>query len=376
MMKIAMVISTPFPPEEGIGYYTYNLSKKLIERGNEVTVITRGSLRNIEHFHFDGIEVYKPRFLPLYPLHVHVHKLFVERFFRKLGKEFDVIHIHSPLPPKVEAIKNTVVTFHSPMLAATQHMEVIDVKSVGARVMGTTIAYRIERSLISSARLITTVSHAMAKEFLKYYEIGDKRIIITGNGVNIMKFSPNEKKHKKYLLYVGRLSYGKGLFDLLNAMYILKKNGDLRYPLYLVGKGGLKNKIEEYIHFKKLENDIYMLGYIPNEDLPKIYQGAIAFVFPSYYEGMPTVILEAMSSGLPVIATSIVAHSEIISHHKNGLLIPPHSPEMIAEAIRYVTESDTLRRRLGKNARKTIEKKFTWDKISRKCEMIYESVTN
>ena len=172
------------------------------------------------------------------------------------------------------------------------------------------------------------------------------------------------------------MSYGKGLFDLIKAIGILKENNKLEYPLYLVGKGELKNKLREYIHSKGLETVIRMVGYVPNNDLPAIYRKAVAFVFPSYYEGMPTVTLEAMSSGLPVIATDIIAHTEIITHYKNGLLIPTRSPERIAEAIYQVIESDKLRKKLGKNARKTIERKFTWDRISRKFERIYRSAAS
>ena len=69
-MKICMVISTPFPPEEGIGYYAYNLSQMLIEKGHEVAVITRGSLQRTQWKVYDGIEVIKAPFVPLYPFYL------------------------------------------------------------------------------------------------------------------------------------------------------------------------------------------------------------------------------------------------------------------------------------------------------------------
>lgn len=75
-----MIISTPFPPEEGIGYHVYNLSKKLIERGHEVTVITRGGLET-EKMNFDGIEVLKAPFVPLYLFHVSINGFFLKQAF-------------------------------------------------------------------------------------------------------------------------------------------------------------------------------------------------------------------------------------------------------------------------------------------------------
>ena len=97
-MKIAMIISTPFPPEEGIGHYIYNLSKKLMENGHKITVITRGSFKTKIEF-FEGIRVIKVPFIPLYPFHIHIHKFFVNRIFKSIENEFDLIHFHTPLPP-------------------------------------------------------------------------------------------------------------------------------------------------------------------------------------------------------------------------------------------------------------------------------------
>ena len=73
-MRICMVMSIPFPPEEGIGYHVYNLSKKLIEKGHKVTIITRGSWNKTLREYIDGIEVIKPRFIPIYPFYLHLHE--------------------------------------------------------------------------------------------------------------------------------------------------------------------------------------------------------------------------------------------------------------------------------------------------------------
>ena len=74
-MRIAMLMSNPFPPEEGIGNYVYNLSKKLIENGHEVTIMTRGSIKNKSEV-FDGINIIKIPFIPIYPFHIKIHGFF------------------------------------------------------------------------------------------------------------------------------------------------------------------------------------------------------------------------------------------------------------------------------------------------------------
>jgi len=374
-MRIAMLISTPFPPEEGIGYYTYNLSKKLIERGHEVTVITRGRYRKVEHFYFDEIEVYKPQFFPVYPFHVHVHKLFVEKFFKKLDKEFDVIHIHSPLSPSIVTNFPIVGTIHTSLLEDIKHYQVLDAKSASIKLTTYLSGYPLTQELINKAKVVTIVSSAVAKELTEYYNVDNPLII--GNGVNEKMFHPLKEKSDDYILYVGRLDYRKGILDLIKAASLLAdldmKNLDMK--IYIVGKGPLKMTIEEYTTKNNLKH-VFLLGHVSWEELIQLYQNASIFVFPSHYEGLPTVVLEAMSSGLPVVVSDIPAHRDVVENWKNGVLTKKGSPQDIAEKIRLLIENEKLRRKLGRNARKTIEKKFTWDKISKKFEKIYKLATN
>ncbi len=105
-----------------------------------------------------------------------------------------------------------------------------------------------------------------------------------------------------------------------------------------------------------------------------MYQNATLFVFPSYHEGLPGVVLEAMSCGLPIIATDVRGNRDLISTGENGILVPPRSPRKIAEAITTVIDDETLRKKLGKNARETIEDGYTWDEVSNKFLKCYESL--
>jgi glycosyltransferase involved in cell wall biosynthesis len=365
-MKIAMLISTPFPPEEGIGYYTYNLSKKLIERGHEVAVITRGGFSKIEHFNFDGIEIYKPQFFPIYPFHVHVHKLFVEKFFNELDKKFDVVHIHSPLSPPIKLDTSIINTIHTSLIEDIKHYQV---QNMGIKLTTYISGYPLTQKLIDISKITTTVSSAVAKELINYYCIDNP--IVIGNGVDEKKFFPiKNKKSEDYILYVGRLDYRKGIIDLVKASIFLN-NFDIK--IYIVGKGPLKQLIENYISHHNLKN-IVLLGHLSHEKLIELYQNASIFVFPSHYEGLPTVLLEAMSSGLPVVVTDIPAHRDVIKNWKNGIFVKRNSPEDIAEKITYLLENKKLREKLGRNARKTIEKNFTWNKICDKFEKLYKSI--
>ena len=365
-----MIISTPFPPQEGIGYYTYNLSKKLIENGHEITVFTRGSFKTqIENF--EGINVIKAPFIRLYPFHVQIHGYFVNRLFKHMEKEFDLIHFHTPLPPIIKTSLPVVTTIHGSMLENIKDMEIVDLKSLGIKVLTKYISYPLVSKIIRISDVITTVSNPVCRELKKYYALNDA--IIIENGVDEKKFIPADEKKGYYVLYVGRLSYGKGLFELLDAA---KKTVNSNIKFYLVGKGELEKKLKERIIKEDLGAKVKLLGKLSHDELVEIYQNATIFLFLSYYEGFPTVVLEAMSSGLPVLVSDIEAHNNFIEDGKNGILVEKGSSDDVAKKIEILLNDVNLRTQLGNNARKSIEKKFTWDILSKKFEKIYEKLLN
>ena len=89
---------------------------------------------------------------------------------------------------------------------------------------------------------------------------------------------------------------------------------------------------------------------------------------------MPTTLLEAMSCGIPVVATSIPGVSDVITDHKTGILVPPHNPEKMANAILMLIEDSKLREEISSNARKHVQKYFDWDIVTSKIEKVYLSL--
>ena len=97
-------------------------------------------------------------------------------------------------------------------------------------------------------------------------------------------------------------------------------------------------------------------------------------VLPSYHEGLPTVLLEAMSCGIPTVATSVAGNSEVVKDGKTGFLVPPKEPKRLAEAILTLLGDQKLRQEMGKNARKQAEESYDWEVIISKIEECYSSV--
>src|SRR3990172_3235341 len=114
-MNICQVISTPLPPREGIGFYAWSLARHLQEQGCQVQLITRRSRGEPVFQVLEGIPIWRPFFLPLYPFHVHLHGLFAQQVVRQLEGWADMFHCHTPLVPAPHMNKPILVTVHTPM---------------------------------------------------------------------------------------------------------------------------------------------------------------------------------------------------------------------------------------------------------------------
>jgi len=374
-MKICMILSNPFPPKEGIGYYTYNLSRKLIENGHKVVVITRGSWSKTQKEIFDDIEIIRTPFIPIYPFYIHIHELFVKKAFKSLESQIDIVHIHSPLPPPIKTTLPVILTIHTPMLSNINYIKIQSLYSLLTKISARFVSYPVELKHIESSDIITTVTESVAQE-LKEYGLNPDEISVVSNGVDEKIFYPSKKEsenNKKNIMYAGRIDREKGLFDLVeSAKSICSQKADVSF--IIAGDGRDLNKLKRKIKKMGLQNRFTFLGQIEKDQMIKLYQNATLFILPSYREGLPTVLLEAMSCGLPVIATDVRGNRDLISNGENGLLVPPKDPKKMAETIITLLEDEKLMERLGKNARKTIIEKYTWNDIFDKFLKYYKSI--
>ena len=370
-----MIMSTPFPPEEGIGNYVYGLSSKLINLGHKVTIITRGNLFKTRREFIDDICVIKPPFFPLYPFHIQFHGLFLNRIFKKMEEEFDIVHIHSPLSPLISTSLPVIATIHTPMLIDTKKRtdETKDIRARIEQLIGRYISFHIEMDLIERANKITTVAHSVAME-LREYGLNSKDVEVIGNGVDEKIFTPIKNKvDEKYILYSGRLDYRKGLFDLIESSKIIcQVHPELSFVI--TGKGILIDKLKRRVNESGLKNNFNFVGFVSREKLIQLYQQATIYVLPSHYEGLPTVLLEAMACGCPVVATSVSGNLDVLTQGHDGILVPPKSPDKIAEAVLKLLDNEKMMNTLGINARNTIENRFTWSIISKKFLHFYNSL--
>jgi len=231
----------------------------------------------------------------------------------------------------------------------------------------------MELQLFDKSDMLTAVSSHVFHELKAVYGLERKGILL-GNGVDEQTFVPLENTRRKkgdYVLYVGRIDYRKGLFDLIRcAKYVCEEKPNISFVL--VGNGPLIGLILRKASRMGIGRNIVFAGYVNRDLLVRLYQNASVSVLPSHYEGLPTVMLEAMSCGIPVVATRIGGHVDAISDGSNGFLVRAESPEEMAKYILRLLDDKNLRERMGRAARETIEKTYTWNKVSERALDCYE----
>lgn len=213
------------------------------------------------------------------------------------------------------------------------------------------------------AQALVTLSQVQAQYFRKFC----RRVVIIANPVIPLKYSlsSNASKREPNILAAGRLSNEKG-FDLLLRAFSNIHASIPDWNLVIYGKGPDRKNLERLVHNLRIQKRVKLAGI--TKDLPKVMSKAGIFVLSSRYEGFPNVLIEAMAAGCPVIATDCAdSIRDIITHQKNGLLIPPENIEALEKAIKLLLTNESLRKKLGKEAQKSI-KKFSLKKISRKWE--------
>jgi glycosyltransferase involved in cell wall biosynthesis len=374
-MRIAMLVSVAFPPREGMGFYVWNLSRYLVRQGHTLHIITRGGIKPQPERVVDGITIWRPAFLPVYPYHVHLHGRFVTTLIRRLELELDLIHLHSPLSPAISTALPVIATFHSMVAKDVDKTPVKDFYTLLMKAQAP-FSYGIESEIIKRAKAITAVSPPVAED-LHDYPLCPPVIDVSWNGVDVELFKPPESDDpkQKLVITVGRLSPGKGLEDLIAAASIvLRKDNEIRF--LIVGDGISRSLLQNRVHQNGLERNIQFSGQISKrEDLVSLYQKSALFVLPSHHEGLPTVVLEAMACGCPVLATRVGGIPWLIQDGENGCLVPPDNPSLLAEGILNLLADPELSLRLGKQARITIEDRFSWQRIGSWYIEKYKSIT-
>jgi glycosyltransferase involved in cell wall biosynthesis len=173
----------------------------------------------------------------------------------------------------------------------------------------------------------------------------------------------------KFVLYIGMLEPRKDLPTLVRAFKTLIEQGSM-HKLVIVGrKGWMYDDLFRSVASLDLTERVVFTGYVPEEDLPLLYNAADVFVYPSIYEGFGLPVLEALACGTPVITSNISSMPEILG--EAGILVKPEEADGLADAMSRVTQDGELRKRLVRQGLERA-KLFTWDRAAQATLAVYE----
>ena len=191
------------------------------------------------------------------------------------------------------------------------------------------------------------------------------------NGLDLQRFTYERPStaaaETPVILSVCRLVEKKGLGDLLAAVAILRRRGSC-FRVEIIGGGLLQPTLEAEVMQRGLEDVVTFRGALPQEEVHRAYQRATVFALPCIVtsegnrDGIPTVLLEAMASGVPVVSTAVSGIPELIDSGHDGLLVGPHDPGLLADALGLLLADAELRDRLARAARSKIEADFAIDR--------------
>ncbi len=393
MRSVCFISPEYWPLSGGTGAYVYYLSNELMKNSYRIYVVT-GSDQKLD------VEVNKQlkvSFLRIPKTPVVKSFLLAAASYRKLNNQrgdfnVDITHANLPLTPNFAVPPNfgktLVCTVHSTWKGEAQAIRSEPYSRLNANekfMVSFNWFLRIfEEKMLEQANKIIAVSDFTKRELLDYYKVPEGKIRVIHNGVDTRKFQPARDKRKVKqelgfnaddlaIVSVGRLYARKGLFTLIESMpAVVKRFKNAKFIISGKGQSDEMHKLIAYAEKLGVKDNIVFTGYYPDKKLPKLYQAADVFAFSTFYEHHPFAVLEAMSTGLPVVTTWVGGIPETIQNGKNGLLVDPFNPKQFSDKILYLLEHPAEAEEMGGLARKTMLEQFDWRIVVKDAIKVYD----
>jgi glycosyltransferase involved in cell wall biosynthesis len=242
--------------------------------------------------------------------------------------------------------------------------------------------YRVSSRVIDEADSLITVSSALAHKAMGMGHMKDGPHVMY-NGIDTTRFfmSGNREELKKnigipagckVISFIGRCERNKGIYELFEAFAGLHDMFDL--CLLIVGDGGDSSGIRKMAGDRGLDGKVFLTGKVSHDAVPKYLNMSDLFALPSYSEGMPNALLEAMACGLPIVATRVGGIPEVIAHEREGLLCDPENAISLRECMERILRNPGEAGIMGKRAAEKVKSEFTWEENARKHLAVYKGL--
>lgn len=296
------------------------------------------------------------------------------RTFRQ-ARSCDVVHIQTALMPMLPLLRALALSTSARLAGAAVicHVHSGRVNSGQKEAFEPGSATRIVLRGLRVCDLILTVSEAGTRTLRRLVPGIDVQTV--DNAVHVERFTQARPTHDPAtLLYVGTLSHRKGILDLVEALTLLKDRGVSGWTLEVVGGSAEVGEAQaeqsrEALRRAGLSGSL--LGALDPDQVRERLAAADVFVLPSHWEGQPIAILEAMAAGLPVVTTTVGANPDVIRDGCDGLLVPPHDPQALSEALHMVIDDPGLRERLGASAHQRVLDNHTMTVLGDRLKPLY-----
>jgi 1,2-diacylglycerol 3-alpha-glucosyltransferase len=360
-MRILFISDTYYPHINGVYYFVCRLGPLLQERGHEVAVIAPSGSMSFSQNKIDGLDVYGVPSLPVlyYPTVRIPIPILLKSRVKQIIQNFkpDIIHLQDHFlisKAVIEVNKDLKI----PIIGTNHFMP----ENITVFIRRGKLKKRLENFLwkgfsktFNQVNLVTTPTETGTRLIRPHLKVG---AIAISSGINLEEFNPlgdTNKIKEKYsipakpiLLFVGRLDPEKHIEEILQAVAVAIKLID--FCFIVVGRGTQKIVLEELTHELGITDNVIFTGFVPDEDLPYFYKLSRCFVIASIAELLSLATLQAMASGLPVIAANAGALGELVKHTMNGFLFNEGDIVAIVKYIEEIITNDRLCRKMSEKS--------------------------
>jgi glycosyltransferase involved in cell wall biosynthesis len=394
-MKIAHLIHT-FPPavHGGGELFVYELSRRLAGKGHQVIVTTRGfktlpKEEKTEGFYIERYRNPAPEHWKYHPIAkmnvpwygkysvLSLDAIYSVRYLSQLArkKKLDLIHASFIVPSGFSGA--IVKSFTETPLVITIHGNA-DFYEVPK------ILYPMLRFAANNADMLVAVGHELKSNLLK--ELGEYDIRVIPNGVDTEKYRPDKtirdeirrkqgiSENTPLLLSISRLVERKNIDLVLKAIpHVVKRLPDFKF--LIVGEGPEYTRLRELSRKLEIENSVIFTGFVPEEEKTRIYLSSDAFIQLSSREGLSISLLESKAARLPAIVSNNKGTREPVKENESGKIVSnPDDPIEVAEKVIDLLTDTRNRERLGENARREAEEKYSLEAMTRQYIEVYKEV--
>jgi len=366
-MRVGLVSPYDFASPGGVNDHVRHLAVRLQQLGHETRIFAPSSRADVD---FDSARFYRIGTPIAIPVNESVARITLS--FHLASKvaaiieeeRFDILHFHEPLMP---ALPITMLRMSTTANVGTFHA-----------FAHSNVGYFYGRPLLQP--YLTHLHRAIAvsepaRTFVNRYFPGFPMRVIP-NGIDLDVYRPglapirHLRDDSVNILFVGRLEKRKGLGDLLRAYRSIIDRVP-RSRLIIVGDGPLRGRVESFISRHRLPN-VVLAGYVPESVKPRYYNSADIFCAPATgAESFGIVLLEALASGLPVVATEVPGYMSVLEPGRDSITVQPKNWRELAASLVILARDADLRRRLADYAVQKA-RRYSWDRVALEVVEVYE----